>query len=565
MGIETLNLQKKTWWMCMVVMWGFLFSSCSFEDDPALSDDDYLLLTFSKVASRADLSSEGAGNFDEGDRIGLYVDCEGKVSYRELTMMGGEWYPRLKRSEFGKGCLTLSAHYPVLPESSRISPESFSFQVTAIQSGQGKEMSDLLFSRTVLEEGESHSTLIFNHALHRLKIQFQNDAEGVEVFVRSKTDGKVNLLTGETSLGTEEYQWITPQKNADGSLEAIVYPQDVTPYRDEEGLLKIVMQGKESFFKAPEKLPNGTELSKFEAGKQVTVRLSLKEGDIQWANRKVWVYGITAPDEKEWQLLYPGMYTSTALVWKKEYGWYDCNKLNPTANPNGVPDGMMCWAATASNLLHWWVDQNKRYIDMYGEKYTGPDYTFPSGNKQESNIFQCFINAFRDEAGKGDEGVNWFIHGVIPLSQPMKQPQNLGGYFKDVFPEGVRLGTNVGGLGKEVFNNAIKDALSNKKAIGISIGPIRKGHVVTMWGAEFDENGDVAYIYFADNNDRDTYNFYKGVGCFRYQISYERYPEGATYTCYKTGFIPDDKPIVINRLFFLDLGEKYWKQYLGIE
>lgn len=563
MGIETLNLRKNVWWMCMMA-WVFLFSSCSVEDDLTPSGDEYLSLTFAKALSRVDLSQEGAGSFTEGDCIGLYVAYEGNISYRELTLTGGEWYPRLKRSEFGKGRLTLSAHYPVLPESSRISPESSSFSVASVQSGAGKEASDLLFAQTVLEEGNYQSALIFNHALHRLKIQLQNASEDVEVFVRSKVDGNVNLLTGETSLHTEEYQWITPQRNTDGSLEAVIYPQEAFPYREGDGLLKIVTQGKESFFKAPEKLSDGTMLSNFEAGKQVTVRLALKEGDIQWANRKVWVYGITPPDEKEWKNFFPQSFTSYALQWKKEYGWFDCNKLNPSAQPGGIPDGMMCWAATASNLLHWWIAQNKRYIDLYGEKYQGPDYTYPSGKKQESNIFQCFIDSFADEAGKGDEGVNWFIHGVIPPSQPMDTPQNPAGYFKDVFPEGVRLGTNVGGLGKEVFNKTIKDALSNKKAIGLSVGPIYKGHVVTMWGAEFDENGDVSYIYMADNNDRNSFEVLD-IGCYRYQISYERYPEGATYTCYKTGFINSDKPITINRLVLLDLGEKYWKNYLGLE
>lgn len=563
MGIETLNLRKNVWWMC-VMLWAFLFSSCSTEDDITSSSDEYLSLTFTKTLSRADLSQEGAGSFSEGDCIGLYVACEGNVSYRELTLTDGEWYPRLKRSEFGKGRLTLSAHYPVLPESSRISPESSSFSVASVQSGTGKDASDLLFAQTVLEEGSYRSALMFNHVLHRLKIQLQNDAEDVEIFVRSKVDGKVNLLTGETSVSTDEYQWITPWKNSDGNWEAVIYPQETTPYREGEGLLKIVAQGKESFFKAPDNASDGTVLSDFESGKQVTIRLSLKEGDVQWANKKVWVYGITSPDEKDWKLLYPGLFTSTALVWKKEYGWYDCNKLNPTANPDGVPDGYMCWAATASNMLQWWIDQNKRYIDMYGDKYTGPDYTYPSGKKQESNIFQCFLDAFPNEAGKGDEGANWFIHGIAP-SYPHNKPLNPAGYFKDVFPEGVRLGTNVGGLSKERFNEVIKDALSTKKAIGLSVGPIREGHVITMWGAEFDENGDVSHIYVADNNDRDTYEFFKGVGCFKYQISYEKYPEGATYTCYKEGYIPYDRPIVINRLVFLDSGEKYWKQCLGIE
>lgn len=127
MSIETLNLRKNVCWMCMMV-WVSLFSSCSVEDDLTPSGDEYLSLIFTKTLSRADLSQEGAGSFSEGDCIGLYVACEGNISYRELTLTGGEWYPRLKRSEFGKGRLTLSAHYPVLPESSRISPNLLHFR-----------------------------------------------------------------------------------------------------------------------------------------------------------------------------------------------------------------------------------------------------------------------------------------------------------------------------------------------------------------------------------------------------------------------------------------------------
>lgn len=44
--------------------------------------------------------------------------------------------------------------------------------------------------------------------------------------------------------------------------------------------------GKRIFFKAPDNASDGTVLSDFESGKQVTIRLSLKEGDVQWANKK---------------------------------------------------------------------------------------------------------------------------------------------------------------------------------------------------------------------------------------------------------------------------------------
>lgn len=45
-------------------------------------------------------------------------------------------------------------------------------------------------------------------------------------------------------------------------------------------------------------MSGGTVLSDFEAGKQVTIRLSLKESDARWANKKAWVYGIKSPMKK---------------------------------------------------------------------------------------------------------------------------------------------------------------------------------------------------------------------------------------------------------------------------
>lgn len=324
------------------------------------------------------------------------------------------------------------------------------------------------------------------------------------------------------------------------------------------------MKGKEYDFNAPEKQSDGTALERFESGKQVTVKLSIKEPEVsEWANRKIWFAGITPPAEDEWVKLFPDMYYTYYLPWKQEYGWYDCNKLNPSANPNGIPDGMMCWAAASSDLIHWWIDRNKKYIEMYGDRYKGPDYIYPQPKAQESDIFQCFIDSFKDEAGYTDQGVNWFIHGAIPSYPGRDYPYNDGGYFKDVFPDGVRLCKNVGGLGKDNFNQTIKDAISNGSAIGIAIGPVTSSHAVCIWGVEFDSNGYVSYIYMADNNDRDWDEAY-GVGCIRSEIVYEILPEGVSHTCYKTGYIFDNRSKAINRLVVLETGEEYWKQYFGI-
>lgn len=557
-------------WGLLFGLWGLLLIACTTDpNDGTAEHDDYLRLNLAWPETRADLGQDGSGTFEEGDRVGLYIDNGSEVQYRELTLQDGEWLPRLTRTEFGDGRLTLAAHYPLLG-GEEDAVDRYAFAVAADQNGGGREASDVLVSQTVVEAGAYRADLRFRHAMHRLRVELSGKTEGVEVAVRSRPSGEIDWWSGLAQASSDGETWIVPMRNADGSYEAVIFPQSAAPYRDGEGVLLHVTVGGETYgFKAPEKQADGTALTAFEAGKQMTVRLTLKEDegtvkpdDPEWANRKVWVYGITAPDESEWKQRYPEFFTSYSLAYKPEYGWYDCNKRNPSDLDDGVPDGQMCWAATASNMLHWWFAQNKTYIEQYG-KYQGPDYAYPLDKPQESDIFQCFIDSFENYAGYTDAGVNWFLHGEIPSYPSLDWPHNNGGYFKEVFPEGVRLGTNVGGLSKTTFNRVMKEALSTRKAIGISIGPIYAGHIVTVWGAEFDANGDVSYIYFADNNDRDQFERY-GVGCFRYAISYEQYPEGGSYVCYKSGFIDNDKPIVITRLMLLDLGEEYWKQYLGL-
>lgn len=556
------SLEKNVVWLWLSLCL-FLLASCAEEKEyDKLAGDDYLQLYFTKSETRADLAPDGSGNFSEGDRIGLYINGENGLTYRELTFTGGEWMPRLRRSDFGAGRLQLSAHYPCIPSAAEGNAESVPLSIELNQQENGYTASDLLYSQSALETGEYTSVMTFRHVMHRLRVEFSDAAGDLSVRVRSKVGGTVNLLTGNTQLGERDFQWITPKKNTDGSLEALIFPQSALPYRESEGLMEITVDGKKAIYKVPELQNDGSPLEFFMAGKETTVRLSVQASDSEWKNKKCWTYGTYAADESAWLKLFPE-YSNLYLPWKKEYGWYDCNKRNPTANPNLTPDGMMCWAATAANLMHWWIAQNKKYVDLYGERYKGPVYDYPLDKPQESDIFQCYVDAFDDKAGKIDDGINWFIHGKVPSYPKLLAPYNYAGYFKDVFPEGVLLGKNIGGLSKENFNETIKDALQNKKGIGIVIGPANKSHAVTMWGAEFDENGDVSYIYMADNNDRDYFEQWK-VGCLRLQIVYETYPEGGSYTCFKSGYIEDNRSTVISRIVTLDLGEEYWKKYLGL-
>lgn len=549
-----------------------LTAACN--DEPAVSpgmpDDGYLELNFTVPETRTDLDASGAGSFSEGDKIGLYVNNGSKVEFRLLTYTSGNWEPRLLRSDFGEGALTLSAHYPARDDAS----ESVSFTLADDQSADGFAASDLLTAQQNLPAGSNRADMLFTHALHRLRIEFSG-SEVSQVKVRSRMTASVNLLTGTVSATEDSFGWITPRKNTDGSYEAVILPQTAEALRSDEGLLKFTTTKGETVYKAPTSL-NGAALDAFRAGEQLTLKLSLKEGtdpeppaDTDWANKKMWVYGITAPvweeGSTEWKQIFTPYYLCYYMAMKEEYGLFDCNKTDPT-NADNV-DGNMCWAAADSNLLHWWFAQNMTYIKRYGDRYKGPNYEYPLPKAQESDIFQCFIDSFVNKGGFGEPGLNWFINGDIPSSPARTLPYNDAGYFKEVFGD-VRLGKDYSGMGVTSFNTTIKEALANHRAIAISTGTITSGHLMTVWGAEFDEKGLVSYLYMSDNNDRDIAES-DGIGVQRFPIQYGEYDDGfGTYVGYLTGYdgdgdgqIDTGKPINIKRLTTLDLGREQWEEF----
>lgn len=275
-----------------------------------------------------------------------------------------------------------------------------------------------------------------------------------------------------------------------------------------------------------------------------------------------WVYGITPPETSDWKRLLPTMYYNYSLKYNEKYGWFDVKKQNPTATPGGVEDGYMCWAAGASNMLHWWLKMNDSYIQQYG-KYTGPSWQLRP-TPQESEIFQYFVDSFPNLAGYEHNGVNWFINQQNEYIDPAPDSPDIPhAFFSEVIPSDVKLSTMQTGLGKESFKNYVREALDSKKALGITYGPVKGSHDITMWGAEFDADGYVKYVYLCDNNDRDDFEFW-GVGIVRHEVTYIPFPEGGEGVYIKDGLIDNDINRSIIKLYTTDLGTEYWKKYLGI-
>ncbi len=272
------------------------FFSCSseFQDNFQDRDDGYLDIVFFNVETRADLANDGSGSFTEGDKVGLYLQGDKGLSYRELTYSGGQWIPRLKRNDFGEGPLSLSAHYPATGEQQN--PETYQLNMALDQTGDGFYNSDLLFSKTVVESGVYKADMNFGHALHRIRIFLSGSMTSPEVKVRSLTQGYFNLLTGEAEVRGTDFRWITPSKDGEGNFAAVIIPQSAIPYKDDDGLLQIVAEGKTTYFKAPEKTEENNDLTFFESGKQISINLTLRPGDPELAGKTLWVYGLNVPD-----------------------------------------------------------------------------------------------------------------------------------------------------------------------------------------------------------------------------------------------------------------------------
>ena len=86
-----------------------------------------------------------------------------------------------------------------------------------------------------------------------------------------------------------------------------------------------------------------------------------------------------------------------------------CNKLDARdTSPTG--DGRTCWEASSSNLMHWWLNANRDYVERYLEykRRLNPDFSIPSAypDSKHSEIYQGFKNRFGNQSGYNVSGVN---------------------------------------------------------------------------------------------------------------------------------------------------------------
>lgn len=316
-------------------------------------------------------------------------------------------------------------------------------------------------------------------------------------------------------------------------------------------------------------------------GNKLEVKFTQKENKNPIV-RIQWVHGIDAPspDEKT-AIPVPHVGQAKKFYWDDEniFFWYEGDNtkwfnnrkifyLDIPATDGG--DSNQCWAKTASNMLHWWFLQNKENIDRYITKknITSPKkeeyqhfYKRNSPNNQEPEK-SYIAKTFRTKAHNGQlggyvmSGLAWYLYGNTSASHPNTPTYEGPALFKDVFNIDKTPIEDKIIKSKVEFETAITEALNSKKAIGLHMRGTKGGkdyaHGITLWGAVFDEEGNIIAIYVVDNNHKENRIFPYGI-YYRNGLPYIfNYPNNAFAT---------DR--YVGEVITLDKGEELWKEWFG--
>lgn len=535
--------------------------ACSLDENfnqPSLENIDFRVSVAGH--SRVAIQKDGSGDFQVGDEVALRVYGVQPDKLQDKTLLhceGNRWTSSL----YWKDWEETPHFYAVWPSATQIELwEGTCWYVHRVNQNQSSEKdflsSDLLVADT---EGQRYSpvNLDFRHAMSRVTVNIRNMEEALsdeerkqmQVYVHGYLSGRF-ALSGNAVQAADETGWIQAFPMEKGSFVALVVPGEMERFRT-EGWVKIVAGSRELVYNAPESIG-----SILESGKQVTVNLQLKSEEVVPEEPVWWVEGVQPSDQWEYEA------PVYRMPWRQNCGWFDCNKLDARdTSPTG--DGRTCWEASSSNLMHWWLNANRSYVERYLEykRRLDPEFSIPSAypDSKHSEIYQGFKNRFGNKSGYIVSGVNWFLSGIcnrVMYPQDVPEQENAG-FFFDVFGRNSLVKQYGNGyMTKEEFNNAIKLARKQGMAVGLDIFIQGGGHAINLWGAEFDEKGEVSTIYLVDNNDGNL-----GDWMYKAKIVYEQDASSGALFTYMKWVYNEDLKIKIMDLVLLDKGTSYWESF----
>ncbi|HEM5043531.1 TPA: IdeS/Mac family cysteine endopeptidase [Streptococcus suis] len=250
----------------------------------------------------------------------------------------------------------------------------------------------------------------------------------------------------------------------------------------------------------------------------------------------VWAHGITPPVMEQSGGFVKekyGDYLNYTAPFEAGKGYYDTNK---SLNASFI-DLNLCFAAVSSNMVHWWLEQNSSYVERYlkeknstvnvGENYAITDlrrYIDSFQEQQNSRVFDMFKTyyGYRTNGFVSDALVDLFINGYTPkvqggvnLEDSQLVPDSRGGFFYDVFKE-KKLTNRLFSGSYERFGEDVRTVLESKGLLGLTYRTLGYAtHIVTVWGAEYDNQGKIRAVYITDSDDQQEQIGLKRMGITR--------------------------------------------------
>ena len=503
------------------------------------------------------------------DRLQLFVYPENGEKRKAHTLERTEngWNLDLRWNEIG-ALATFTAFSADGIEKTEEETFLHSVQTNQQEDASGAK-SDLLFASATAKSGNTIE-LQFASLMSRLIVSLhssngsysETELASAKVSVRSHTSVSVSVSDGKLGNLLEQVEEVIPYRKENGNYTAVLCPQSVDEFR--ESWISVTIGEDTKIFGAPETVGEKA-FNALQSAVETTISMDIckpkvpepepePKPDVKWANRTVWVYGVKEPAESDWG--YVSGTNQKGLTWKKGCGWYDCNKINMA----GDPDGSMCWAATASNMIYWWLDQNADNIRRFG-KYIGPT---AYNSSTFCAVFDYFKRYFVNEGRNTLFGLNWFFVGR--LSMP-----NGGNFFSDVFDDVADV---VDGVTADGFNSRMKQAFTDKEAIGFYVKMMGSYHEMSIWGADFDENGRISAVYITDSNDLSQEEItpsvsadgrrFIPVGLVRHPVAYKVSDvDKGEAMVYMEGSVEGSFTLKFEALHFLGLMEDEWKEYFS--
>ena len=217
-------------------------------------------------------------------------------------------------------------------------------------------------------------------------------------------------------------------------------------------------------------------------------------------------------------------------------GYFDVNKA--PFGTNKEIDRNLCFAAAASNTLHWYLRENKKEIQDYIEDNGGVIRTVGANtyslremmNQEAGQQGSLIYQYFKEMYGNNETGyytvplMDLFLNGYTPkedrktnIEDKDLQPDARGGFLYGIIGTKPQTGMqSVNGLSD--LGNSLQHYLSNNFVVCLSYTTFSYNHVVTLWGAEYDESGLLCAVYVTDSDDQDETGVETDVAMKRYVV-----------------------------------------------